>query len=1001
MAEPHSVGSRPGLRAHLVRSTALAAFSVLCAAGSSTASAQPKTTNDPSTLGNTQPPADNAPPTVQNGQAGIGNAQPSVGNTQPAEGNAQPTPGSEIVVSGTRIVRNGYSQPTPVTVVGADQLQTSATPNIADYVNTIPVFLGSITPTNGYHNSSNALSGINALNLRSLGTSRTLVLIDGQRSVGSTTTGLVDINTVPQDLIERVDVVTGGASAVYGSDALSGAVNFILNKTFKGIKGEVSGGVTNYGDDPNWKASLTAGVGFAGGRGHLIVSGQIANDYGIRGVPRAWNKTGQAYMVNPGYVTGNGQPQYLRVSQATLYTGTYGGIITNTALAQTAFGPGGTPYVFHLGSITATPYTSGGDWASNQTNALEDLVPRESDRRIFGRASYEITDHVNVFGQVSWASSHTTVANEPIFYLGNLLIRSDNAFIPSSVASRLGPLGITQFNLGTLNGDLPTWSNDARRTTTRYVAGADGDFGALGSNWKWNAYLQKGITHTKFQALNVPTVARYMAAIDAVRDPTTGAIICRSTLTDRSNGCVPFNVFGTGVNGQAAVNYVEPTTPTQVLSVKQDVYSADVTGEPFTNWAGPISVAVGFQHRREAARSTADANAGRYFAANYAPLRGSYRVTEGSLETVVPLARDQVWAQALDINAAVRFTGYSTSGFVTTWKVGATWNIIPGLRIRATRSRDIRAPNLSELFQAGAGGTGSIFDDFRNRAPILYRIVQQGNLDLKPERANTTGVGVVLQPHFIRGFSASADYFRIDISKAIGSITSQQVFDLCFNGNTDLCALISPDPSKLTAAPASYNIISEPINLASQKASGIDFEASYRLDVDEVIKGWGGSFSLRYLGTRYINNTTDNGLIPPVNIVGSSIPKWRHTITALYSSDRLTGSVTGRLTSAGRIDNSFIVCQTICPTSSLYNQTVSDAHQPSAFYLDASINYNIGGLGSTQVQLYVNVQNILNRDPPVVPLPYNGTVPYFSLQTNPVLYDVLGRRFQVGLRVKL
>lgn len=936
-----------------------------------------------------------AGPIAPSSSAPSGSALPQ----QQAVGSDEQGAAGEILVSGTRIVRDGYNAPTPVTVVGLDQLQSSATPNIADYVNTLPVFNGSATPAAGYHSSSNGLAGLNTLNLRNLGAARTLVLLDGQRSVGSTTTGLVDINTIPQELVERVDVVTGGASAVYGSDALSGAVNFILNKTFKGTKGQISGGITGYGDDPNWRVSLTHGMAFSDDRGHIIVSGQLSTDYGIKGVPRKWNNTGQAYMVNPAYTVGNGQPQYIRASQATLYTATYGGIITSGPLAQTAFGPSGAPYKFNLGPITANPYTSGGDWASNPTNALQNMIPRQIDQRAFGRASYQITNSINVFGQASWASSHSTGVNEPVFFLGNLVMRSDNAFIPAPVASRLSALGITQFNFGTLNGDLPKWTNDVRRTTTRYVVGADGDLDLLGSEWAWNAYYQNGRTRSKFQ-LTVPITSRYRDAIDAVVDPLTGSTICRSTLTARSNGCVPFNVFGTGVNNQAAINYVEPTKPTQVLIVKQEVFAGDVSSEPFSSWAGPVSLALGFEHRREATSATADSNAGQYFAGNFAPIRGSYSVTEGSIETVVPLAKGMAWAKSLDLNAAVRFTDYSTSGFVTTWKIGATWEVIDGLRFRATRSRDIRAPNLSELFQAGAGGTATVFDSFRGRAPVPYRVVQQGNLNLKPEKADTTGVGIVFQPRFLPGFSASADFWDIKIKGAIGGIGSQQAFDLCFNGISALCDLVSPNPSTLTAVPDSYNIINQPINLASQKARGIDFEAGYQFSLGDVIPN-AGRLSLRYLGTRYINNTTDNLLVPPVNVVGSSIPKWRHNVTAQYSGGPFTGILTARAFSSGMISNRFIVCQSGCPTSTSFNPTVSNARQPGAFYLDAALNYDFGGSGGAKYQVFLNVQNLFNRDPAIVPQPYDGNVPYFSIQTDPVLYDILGRRFQVGVRVRL
>jgi iron complex outermembrane recepter protein len=972
-----SAERRVDLRGQILRPTALAALSAAGLAGSALALAQA-----PAAGGAPEAPARQEAPARPDAAAG------------------QPEAPAEVVITGTNIVRNGFSAPTPLTVIGQEQFQTSATNNIADYVNTIPAFQNSQTPTNQYHQSSNGLAGLNTLNLRSLGSSRTLVLIDGQRSVGSTTTGLVDINNIPQDLVSRVDIVTGGASAVYGSDALTGVVNFVLDKKFTGTKVAVSGGVTTYGDDPNWKVSLTEGIGFAGDRGHFIVSGEASDDYGIRGVPRSWNNSGEAIIVNPAFskTNQNGQPQYIRVSQAALYTVTWGGIITNTPLANTAFGPGGTPTIFHLGSIVSNPYTSGGDWASNPSNTIQSLTPEIRSQRIFTRLSYDVTDSIDVFGQFSWAGTHSIGYNEPNFYFGNLTVKSDNAFIPPSVASRLSALGITQFNMGTLNGDLPDWNNNTYRTTKRYVVGANGNFDALGSSWTWSAYVQRGETDGDFRAYGVSDRTRYMLAIDAVRDPATGAIVCRSTLTDPTNGCVPYDLFGTGVNGQAAINYIEPSVPTQLLELTQDVWSAQLSGEPFSDWAGPVSVAAGVQHRREAVSGTADALSGNWFAANYAPIRGSYKVTEGSLETVVPLAKDVFLVKNLEVDAAARATDYSISGYVTTWKFGATWDITPDIRLRANRSRDIRAPNLSELFQTGAGGTGQILDDFRGAQSVLYRIVQAGNLNLQPEKANSTGAGLVLQPTFLPRFNASVDYWQINIDQAIGTIQSQQTFDLCYQGLSQFCTFITPNPATLTAVPTGgYVIVNSPVNLASQKASGIDFEGSYRFDLGSF-----GNLDLRYLSTHYIKNVTDNRVSPPVDVVGASVPRWDHHLTVTYSNQPFTVALTGRMISSGVLDPTYLVCSTNCPprtaAQQLTNPTVNDAHQPGAFYLDSSVTYDLPGAGKTDLQVFLNIQNLLNRAPPIVPEAYTGLVPYFSEQTNPMLYDVLGRTFRLGVR---
>ena len=261
---------------------------------------------------------------------------------------------------------------------------------------------------------------------------RTLVLIDGQRSVGATTTGLVDINNIPQDLVTRVDVVTGGASAAYGSDALAGVVNFVLNRTYEGVKGEISGGLTSYGDDYNYRMRLTGGLGFDGDRGHFIFSGEITDDNGIRGVPRARNNQGWALIPNPAYVAGNGMPAFLNVNHAYTYAATFGGVIVGGPLGGTAFGPGGIQRKLNFGSITANPWTVGGDWQAYQANGTPNLDPSQVSQRIFGRLSYEITPDITVFGQYSWAEAHTIGANEPILYVGNLTINADNAFIPAS-----------------------------------------------------------------------------------------------------------------------------------------------------------------------------------------------------------------------------------------------------------------------------------------------------------------------------------------------------------------------------------------------------------------------------------------------------------------------------------------------------------------------------------------------------------------------------------------
>src|SRR3546814_226065 len=292
-------------------------------------------------------------------------------DASPAPAGTVAPPDAEITVTGTRIQRDGYQAPTPLTVLGAEDIEASAPANIADYVNDIPSLVGSVTPASSNLNISAGTAGVNALNLRALGTARTLVLLDGQRSVGSTLGGLVDVNTFPQGLIKSVEIVTGGASAAYGSDAVSGLVNFILDKEYTGLKASAEYGRTAYGDAPSYRATLTAGKAFAAGRGHILLNGEIAVKQGLHRVPRDWNQQGWYMINNPAYVAGNGEPERLVLRGAGLSLATPGGIITDTELRGTTFGLGGAVGQFAYGTVP-TPWLIGGHWQSpNWTPAVE------------------------------------------------------------------------------------------------------------------------------------------------------------------------------------------------------------------------------------------------------------------------------------------------------------------------------------------------------------------------------------------------------------------------------------------------------------------------------------------------------------------------------------------------------------------------------------------------------------------------------------------------------
>lgn len=928
--------------------------------------------------------------------------------TAPAFAQAQPQAAAavdEIVVTGTRVVRDGYQAPTPLTVVGIEELLQAPAENLADFVNDLPSVSNSTTPQGSSTSASSGTAGVNSINLRALGSNRTLVLVDGQRSVPSTLNSIVDVNNFPQMLVERVDIVTGGASAAYGSDAVSGVVNFILDKDFTGLKGAVEGGLTTYGDGGNWKVTLAGGTPFANDRGHIIFSGEVADRSGINNVPgnRDWNNQGCYQIINPAHTPTNGAPERLNVCGTALSQATIGGIITNTALAGTAFGPGGEPYQFNYGSSRRDPWMIGGEWKSNQFNNVQALDPAEHRQGVFTRVSYDLTDNVEVFGQAAWNYTDSDGVVGYQFNQANIIIRSDNAFIPEAVRTQLVARGITQFNMGSMNGDLPLRRTDNRRYTTRYVVGINGDTDAMDTTWTWDAYYQKGITRTHESVVDITNNARLANASDAIRGPN-GTIVCRinadASTTNDDPSCVPFNRMGTGVNSQAALDYLIDD-PYRNQRFAQDVGAFSVSGEPFDLWAGPVSLAFGAEHRIEKVSGAVDpAYRSGWFVGNFLPSSGKYNVTEGFIETVVPLIEQQ-----LDLNAAVRLTDYSTSGFVATYKVGTTWSPIPDIRLRGTYSRDIRAPNLQELFAAGTSNTNTVIDPFNNRQSIQYTGFNTGNLSLDPEKAKTIGLGVVVQPGFLPGFQASVDYFNIDVEGAIGTVAAQDIVDFCFESIQQYCSAITRGTSP-GGAPIITRIAISPFNLAVKEARGLDFDASYRFALSDLNEGWNGNIALRVLASHYIKNYEDNGIVLPTDTAGQNdgdeTPSWTYRISATYSNDPLTFTLTGRGVSSGTILNSNIECTTGCPVSTASNRTIDNNQLAGAFYLDTNIAYSLSSYedNGLDIETFLNVKNIANKDPVIVPGGPAGSA-YGTISTNQGVYDALGRVFRAGLRFRM
>jgi len=940
----------------------------------------------------------------------------------------------EITVTGTRVVRDGYEAPTPVTVIGVEQIEQQPMQHISDFVMRLPAFAGAQSTTSGGNEISTGRQSQNNLNLRGLDVFRTLVLLDGNRFVSGDVNGAVNASDLPTPLINRVDVVTGGASAAYGSDAVAGVVNFVLDREFTGIKGEVQGGITARGDDPSYKVSLTAGTPFSNGRGHFLFSGEHAWNKGIFGAGESradfWGYDTAHIIDNPAWGTGAGQsptnPRYLLRTQVATLLAAPGGLITSGPLKGIQFDKNGNPFPFNYGSINTAQFTVGGDWRQNDVTFYNQTLSNHVTRQAyFARASYDLTDNVTVYANFIHSYSYGYARSKLDDQLNNLTIRSDNPYLDESIRQRMltntvngvvTPL--TSFTMGSFLLDVPYIQTDNYRNLWTYQAGVEGTTEAFGSDWDWKVHGQYGLVRSDLSG-RVLDLARLRTAptnaIDSVRLPT-GQIVCRGNAdanpANDDPACVPFNPFGYGVNSQAAIDYVKGRAQLYQRNT-QHFFAASASGEPFDLWAGAVSLAGGFEWRREAVDDLDVASycprciPRVYSAGNYQGTVGKYTVAEGFLETVIPLAKDEEWARLLDFNGAVRFTDYSTSGFVVTWKAGLTYAPVDEVRLRATRSRDIRAGNLGELYNKGGGGQSpGLIDPFRGNEVVSYLNSTRGNPLLEPEKADTTSAGIVYQPEWLAGFSASVDFYDINIKGASATVGGQELVDRCFAGETVLCSAIIRNAPAAGQTLGTIRVVdSAPFNLAALHQRGWDIETGYTTTLDQLVDSWSGELTLRAIGTHVVYSRRNDGRNPVTDAAGTNSSQgplsWRWLFNANYEVSNIGIGWTGRYMSSGGYGSDtqqYIGCSAgSCPVNTTARPTIDINHIDSRFYHDLSLTYKFRETESGGgMQAYLNIMNVLDKAPPLV-----GSVAYWYMTVNPQLYDTIGRRFYAGIRFRM
>lgn len=939
----------------------------------------------------------------------------------PADGAAA----TVVRISGSRIAARGFTMPTPTTSLTSADLEKSAKPNLFNTLAELPALQGSTGRTTSTNSTSSGIQGLSSLSLRGLGTIRTLTLLDGQRVVGANVTGVTDVSQFPQLLVKRVDVVTGGASASYGSDAVGGVVNFVTDKKFTGFKAHVQGGQTKYDDDRGGSVQAAWGKAFLNDRFHVTASAEFTKENGIESPGfggkgpngRTWYQN-PAYSVRPLGQTGDGLPQYRVIEQAQQYQYAKYGLITNGPLQGTAFGAGGVPYQFQYGSngrptgtgaVTGciNPFCIGGD-LSGSVGSGTNLAMNFKRQVAYTRMSFDINPDHQLYFTANYGKVDSRFSPNPgAAKNANLNIQCSNPFLPASIVDACARNNITSFQYGTSNAVFPENIDvQPTRTQRRFVLGAEGKFALFGKDWSYDAYVTHGENKTNLDAFNMTLNARYNNAIDAVRAPD-GRIVCRNPVAAAS-GCVPLNIIGDNPIDPAAWAYIAPANgPRQRTTQSQDVGSFNINGELFEGWAGPISLATGAEYRREKYRVRGDAygngvtpdspnNAmypsdpllnttvgNNWYAGNFHNGEGSYNVREAYVELNIPVFKSETWGEA-NLNLADRETKYSTAGSVGSWKLGATWQTpIDGLRLRGVTSKDVRAPNLSELFAAPVV-VNNVVQYQGNTISVQERTV--GNTGLRPEIARNNTFGIVLsQPKWAPGFSISADYFDIEVKGVISALTIQQEVDLCVAGNQEICQAM------VLNSPGNNYVTVQNFNLASLKVKGFDLETAYRTGLERFALP--GRFTFRALATRNLHYITESGVVGTIAVdsAGSNMgntPKWKVLAQQTWENDKLSFTLTERWFSDGTYRNDFIECQTNCPMSTLIHPTIYDNKMKGAAYLDIGASYNL----SKQLQAYFKIDNVTDRAPEAAPQT-NA-----SYGINPALYDVVGRTYRVGLR---
>lgn len=977
---------------------------------------------------------------------------PAVGTVTVAVAVAMSTAqAATYTITGTRIRVPNMTALSPVTSVTAVDIATQGSTSVEDVVNSLPQAFASQGST-----ISNGSDGTATVNLRGLGNTRNLVLLDGKRlGPGSPTfpfANQVDLNFIPTALVERIDILTGGASAVYGADAVSGVVNFVTKKDFEGVQLDINWDFYQHNQQATHIQDIIRAQSAASAR---------SSDYAVP--PDQWNLMGPAFSLLMGVNTpdkkGNvtAYASYRKQNAIIQATRDFSACALNSGDDFTCGGSSNTSPA----RVFLDRYDANGDFIDGLDLVVQgdtfqpwdashvynygplNFFKRPDERYNLGAfAHYQLASWAEPYAQVMFMDDDSTaqIAPSGTFFFGGR-ISCDNPLLSDAQRAVACPAGSTFFEAfpGKRNVEGGPRNSQFQHSSYRVLTGIKGD---IGKNWNYDAYMQYMATTFASVGQNDFNTLNIAKALDVVTDPATGLPACQSFVDGTDPTCVPYNIWDESVTpSPEALAYLQAPSMNSGKAVER-VIDLNIAGDlggygirsPLA--CDGIAVSAGGQYRHVHMNTQADyLSLNGFFAGSGGKttnVDNGFDVWEAFTEIRIPVAQDRIAFQNLALEGAYRYSHYTFGKNTHTFKVGVDWNIWDEFRLRGSYQRAVRAPNIGELYGPQAvlldgstdpcalAGSGLAANDpqvlacqasFPGFDPLTiapntanqYNGLLGGNPALDPEISDTFAVGFVAEPTFVPGLSVSIDYFNIKVDKAIGIIGADVILSKCLEDPTSpiWCPLVHRDPGNGSLWRGNEGYVEDTTkNLGSLQTSGIDFNVGYLLQLKKLGLENMGTLGLAMNGTWLLTNVTQ--VLP--GDVGFDC-------TGLFGS-KCGGQNSGGINPAWRhklrltwdapfglslssqwrfiAGTDLDVASNQVGLSTPGQVFATDLKMGARHYLDLFASYTFF---KNMFTLRFGVNNVIDTDPPLVGGDNCGNAGQCNGNTYPQQYDALGRYF--------